>query len=115
MKSFRVIDFLRRLDTEVYLWIAGLFYLAAIDPTVEPHFSFCLFKYLGFAYCPGCGLGRSVSYLLHGNLTQSIHAHILGVIALPILLHRIVVLVMQSFTQSQPKGISNAEYLPDIA
>jgi hypothetical protein len=36
--------------------------------------------------------------LLHGELQQSIHAHPLGIIALPILMHRIVVLFRVAFT-----------------
>jgi hypothetical protein len=40
--------------------------------------SLCLFKWIGFDHCPGCGLGRSVHLLLHGSFTESFNAHLLG-------------------------------------
>jgi hypothetical protein len=91
-------DILRRLNPEAWIWLFGLFFLACVTPSGDPHYSFCLFKNLGISFCPGCGLGRSISLLLHGQVLQSIHAHPLGIIALPILMHRIVVLFRYSFT-----------------
>ncbi|MBI5471170.1 MAG: DUF2752 domain-containing protein [Ignavibacteriae bacterium] len=78
---------------ELAIWICGLLYLAVIDPHDGGHFALCPLKNLGFAFCPGCGLGASVSYLLHCEVSQSFHTHPLGAFALIVLLHRIVTLI----------------------
>ncbi|HUZ61922.1 MAG TPA: DUF2752 domain-containing protein [Hanamia sp.] len=87
---------------ELTAWIAALVSLAFMDPSVSPHYSFCIFKNLGFKYCPGCGLGHSISYLFHGNLHASFSAHPLGVFALCVILFRIYKLVsLHIFSQSK--------------
>ena len=63
MRLFRFI----RDHLELLLWSGGLVFLALMDPGRPPLFDFCLFKRLGVPFCPGCGLGRSISYFLHGN------------------------------------------------
>lgn len=60
-----------------------------MDPGQSTHYSFCLFKFLGIPFCPGCGLGHSISFLLHGNLYASFSAHPLGIFAVPVILFRI--------------------------
>lgn len=94
----KAVDVLRRLNPEAWMWMFGLLFLACVTPSGDPHYSLCLFKNLGISFCPGCGLGRSISFLLHGQVLQSIHAHPLGIIALAILMRRIVVLFRYSFT-----------------
>lgn len=74
---------------EVTAWIVGLVLLACMPPTTDIHYSFCFFKFLGIRYCPGCGLGHSISYLFHGNLKQSFSAHPLGLFAVIVILARI--------------------------
>ncbi|MBN8546629.1 MAG: DUF2752 domain-containing protein [Ignavibacteria bacterium] len=81
---------------EVTIWVAAIFYLFFYDPFKESDFTFCIYSNLGFEYCPGCGLGRSVSYLLHGEPGLSWETHKLGLLALPMLLYRIVQI---SYTQ----------------
>jgi hypothetical protein len=44
---------------------------------------------------PGCGLGHSISYLLHGDTVNSFHAHWLGIPALTGIAHRIYSLIKQ--------------------
>ncbi|MEW5800248.1 MAG: DUF2752 domain-containing protein [Bacteroidota bacterium] len=68
-------------------------YLVLIDPVAIQQFSLCPLHTLGFESCPGCGLGRSISYALRGNITASFSMHILGIPAIGIILHRIVTLV----------------------
>jgi Protein of unknown function (DUF2752) len=82
---------------ELCTWIAGLFLLAIMNPAGTPHFSLCLFKWAGLSFCPGCGLGHSISWLFHGNLTQSLQAHPLGIFALAVLLLRIFTLIKNNF------------------
>ncbi|MBE7178788.1 MAG: DUF2752 domain-containing protein [Mucilaginibacter polytrichastri] len=74
---------------EPLIFISALLYLALTDP-VAGHFSFCIFSHLGIL-CPGCGLGRSVSQILHGQISSSLNAHLLGLPALMLLLHRIFI------------------------
>ena len=48
---------------------------------------------MGFKWCPGCGIGHSIAWLLHGNIKNSLHAHWLGIPALVLIVYRIVVLI----------------------
>jgi hypothetical protein len=77
---------------ELTFWIAALILLALMPTGTDPHYSFCLFKMMGFKFCPGCGLGHSISYLFHGNIKASFSAHPLGIFAVIILLFRIYTL-----------------------
>ena len=56
---------------------------------------------MGFNWCPGCGLGHSIAFLLHGDIRNSWHAHWLGVPALVIIVYRIVELVRMNLTSPQ--------------
>lgn len=60
--------------------VAGIFALAWVLPSVSSinELNFCAVKsFLGIP-CPGCGLTRSISALVHGQLRASIDAHPLG-------------------------------------
>ena len=74
---------------ELAAWVLALTSLALMDPGTNTHYSFCLFKFLGIKYCPGCGLGHSISFLFHGNFKASINAHPLGIFALIVIVTRI--------------------------
>lgn len=87
-----------KLHPEAVLWLFALLYLAVSNPFIESAFTLCPLKNLGFQYCPGCGLGRSVSFLLHGELAQSLQSHILGIPATMILLFRAFSLLSQKLT-----------------
>lgn len=75
-------------------------YLAMINPS-ESHFSFCLFNRLGFTWCPGCGIGHSISYLLHGDVIKSFQTHMLGTFALLVIVYRILQLIKNKFKTNQ--------------
>ena len=81
------------LPIEAVIWTAGLIGLAIYNPFEGQHLSVCVFDNLGFRYCPGCGIGRSVSFLLHGDVRASFEAHPLGFIAILLLSFRIGKLV----------------------
>jgi hypothetical protein len=83
------------INIEVLVFSGGLLFLALINPS-QDHFSVCLFNLAGLDFCPGCGLGRSVSYLLHLNIHESLKTHILGIPAFIIILYRIVYLIKNS-------------------
>jgi uncharacterized membrane protein len=84
---------------ELVVWVAALLILAAINPASETHYSLCVFKWAGFSFCPGCGLGHSISWLFHGDIEQSFHAHPLGIFAVAVLLYRIFFLLKININQ----------------
>jgi Protein of unknown function (DUF2752) len=61
--------------------------------TNEEHFTLCAFRLLGFKHCPGCGIGRSIHALMHGDLAASWHHHWFGIPALLIIIARIFSLI----------------------
>ena len=83
---------LRRIPPEAAIWAAGLVALACTGPNAEGLFGLCLFKAMGFSFCPGCGLGHAVAHLFRGDFMLSFQAHPLGVFAVGMLGHRIVTL-----------------------
>ncbi|MFD2324413.1 DUF2752 domain-containing protein [Mucilaginibacter galii] len=86
-------------NIELIFWLTALLSLAIFNPASQIHFSLCVFKLLGVTWCPGCGIGHAISWLLHGNLHASFKAHWLGLPALAIIFYRIYSLIlMQMFT-----------------
>jgi hypothetical protein len=84
-----LINFLKK-NLELIFWIAAMIALAAANPSAASHYTLCPFKLMGITWCPGCGIGHAISWLLHGNLANSWHAHWFGVPALGIIGYRIV-------------------------
>jgi hypothetical protein len=96
---------------ELIFWVCGLTWLAFISPSAASHFSLCPLKALGFTWCPGCGLGHSISFLFHGNIKASFHAHWFGIPALLIILYRIFTLWKLRFSHKKAgELVSNTEY-----
>jgi hypothetical protein len=91
---------IRKINLEAIVWLGGLLALALMNPDGTQHYSLCIFKNLGFKYCPGCGLGHSISYFLHGELNRSLQAHPLGIVATIILVSRSISLLRMSFGRS---------------
>ncbi|RFZ83506.1 DUF2752 domain-containing protein [Mucilaginibacter terrenus] len=81
--------------------------LAFTNPAGHSHFSLCPLKLLGFGWCPGCGLGHSISYLFRGDVRGSFHAHWLGIPAVAIILYRIYSLIKRKhvFTDMQKQEL----------
>ncbi|MGZ3753422.1 MAG: DUF2752 domain-containing protein [Mucilaginibacter sp.] len=86
---------------ELIFWVAALISLAFSDPSGPGHFSLCPLKAMGITWCPGCGLGHSISWLFHGNIVNSWHAHWLGIPALGIILYRIYNLTIQRIREQR--------------
>jgi hypothetical protein len=78
---------------ELSFWIIALTSLALMQPDEDVHYSFCIFKLAGFTFCPGCGLGHSISYLFHGYIKTSFTTHPLGIFAVLLILLRIYTLL----------------------
>jgi len=86
----KIINIVRFLDWELIIWLGGLCYLALLNPDSSGHFSLCPFKNLGFHFCPGCGLGQSISLFFHGRFEESLRTHPLGILAFIVLFSRII-------------------------
>ena len=82
----------KKLPLELMMWSAALILLALLHPSPN-HFTLCPLENMGIYWCPGCGLGRSISYLLHGEIKSSIQQHWFGIPALYILIYRILQLL----------------------
>ena len=78
-----------------------------INPAKQ-HLTICVFHYLGASWCPGCGIGRSISYLLHGDWQNSISTHWLGTFALLIIVYRILQLIINQ--KQKQNFMENAFY-----
>ena len=87
---------------EPTIWITALILLAATDPAGSLHVSLCPLANLGFDFCPGCGLGHSISYAMKGQVLASFSAHPLGFFAIGILLYRSFIVIRLNF-QTQNK------------
>ena len=48
----------------------------------------CLFSLVGIDNCPGCGLGKSISMIFHGDFVGSFNAHPLGIPAILLIVKR---------------------------
>ncbi|MBT8380399.1 MAG: DUF2752 domain-containing protein [Ignavibacteria bacterium] len=81
------------IGLEAFIWISGLLYLIFINSPELSHFTICPISNLGFDFCPGCGLGNSISFLFKGNLEASIYSHPLGIIAFVVIVTRIISLI----------------------
>ncbi|OKS88983.1 DUF2752 domain-containing protein [Mucilaginibacter polytrichastri] len=78
---------------ELIFWIMAIMALGLCNPATGSHFTLCPLKLLGFGWCPGCGIGHAITYLLHGDTGKSFKAHWLGLPALAIILYRICNLI----------------------
>ncbi|MBS2211130.1 DUF2752 domain-containing protein [Carboxylicivirga mesophila] len=78
----------RNSHLEAYFWLIALVSLAFSSPDNATHYTLCIFKNLGFDFCPGCGLGHGIAYLFRGQLLESWQAHPLALLAVVILVVR---------------------------
>jgi hypothetical protein len=92
---FRAILLFMFNSLEAIIWLAALTALATAPPS-DSHFTLCPLKNAGFQFCPGCGLGHSITLIFHGDFASSIQMHPLGFIALGILSWRIVTVFRNS-------------------
>ena len=99
MNFKRGIKTLRQWNWELIIWTGGMVWLAFFVNPDHITWSLCPLKNLGFEHCPGCGLGRSVSYLLHGEFEESFQVHPLGGFALIMLTYRIIQLARLEITE----------------
>lgn len=84
-----------RIPLELVCWTVALIGFALAEPIYpqqENHFSFCPLAAAGIDWCPGCGLGRSMTLFLHGKWAYGYQQHWLGGPAVLLITGRIYVL-----------------------
>lgn len=81
---------------EIAAFSLGLLLLALMDPEITSGPGLCLLENTGFAYCPGDGLGHSISYLFRGKFYSAMHSNILGPFAIVIIGGRIGYLIRKN-------------------
>ncbi|MBL0095491.1 MAG: DUF2752 domain-containing protein [Bacteroidetes bacterium] len=86
----------RKAPFELIVWTTAIVYLALINPE-EQHISLCLLHLIGMPWCPGCGIGHAISFLLHGEVMSSFRSHPLGLFALVVLVSRIIKLIKMEY------------------
>lgn len=74
---------------EALVWLCVLIAFAFTQVPQVEHFTLCLFHHAGLHWCPGCGIGRSMILLLHGNIAGSIAIHPFGIPAVILMIERI--------------------------
>jgi hypothetical protein len=85
---------LTQFPLELLIWVIALVLLYNLDLQDKEANSFCPIHNAGFNWCPGCGLGRSIGLLMHGNIHASIEMHWLGIPTFFILVYRIINLII---------------------
>lgn len=86
-------------------WIAlisGLLLGAFLDPFSQAS-SICPIDRMGFDFCPGCGLGKSVAFAARGHLSASFQSHPLGLFAILVIVARIGSIFRRNYNFNQPK------------
>ena len=101
--------YIKSFPLELFFWVLALILLATANPH-EHHFTFCPLANLGITWCPGCGLGRSITALFHGDVSASFSYHWFGIPSLILITYRIYQLTKQLFNKQ--KGF-NLKYKED--
>lgn len=84
-----ITDRLSQFPLELIFWIGSIVAILTIDPSVSNHFTLCPLENLGFDWCPGCGLGRSMNLLARGEFQASWSMHPLAMLAYVVIFSRI--------------------------
>lgn len=99
MKAIK--KYVKAVPLEAWMWIGALLYLVFVNPYKTQSFTFCPFHNMGIEHCPGCGLGRSISFIYHGDIIHSFGAHPLGIFALIVIIYRIIDLIRNKYQTTQ--------------
>lgn len=84
-------------NLEAFIWIAAIICFALAPVQSGGHFTICPLSLAGFEHCPGCGLGRAMILLLHGQVAESFSMHPLAILALSVFVVRIVIVFRNYF------------------
>ncbi|QQL51584.1 DUF2752 domain-containing protein [Mucilaginibacter ginkgonis] len=93
---------------ELIFWLMAIVALGVTNPGSDSHFVLCPLRLMGITWCPGCGIGHAISYLIHGDIGNSLKAHWLGIPALFVTFYRIWSLIcIQIFKFKELKTYSH--------
>ena len=92
-------DFIKK-HLEWFVFSAGLILLAVMSPE-NAGTSLCFFETIGISFCPGEGLGHSISYTFRGNFSSAFQAHLAGPAAVIILTGRIIYIWQNLYQESK--------------
>jgi hypothetical protein len=98
----------RIIGLEAAIWIGALLYLAFLHTPGKTHFTICPINNLGFDFCPGCGLGNSISLIFQAEIYNSFLSHPLGLLALTVLIIRIIQLIKNNWSNYGKHLTTNA-------
>ncbi|MDZ7660273.1 DUF2752 domain-containing protein [Fodinibius sp.] len=98
-----IITYLYRNYFEIAAFSVGLLLLALMDPKTASGPGLCLLENLGFQYCPGDGLGHSISFIIRGEFDNALEANILGPFALIVLSGRVFYLFSKNYLNHNNK------------
>jgi hypothetical protein len=99
--------YIKKIDLEALFWLAAFIYLSLINPYTPKHLDLCLFSLVGIENCPGCGLGKSISMIFHGDFIGSFNSHPLGIPAILLIVKRIYKLIKNKINFSNKMEILN--------
>ena len=85
--------------------LAGAVVLYVFDPATSRLYPPCTFHMLTGLYCPGCGAGRAMHQLLHGNLLRALDLNPLLVLALPLVVYEGFAQVMLWLFNRRPRRL----------
>jgi hypothetical protein len=91
-------------------WTIALVFLYAMDSDSVSS-SLCLFRFMGFENCPGCGLGHAIREALHLNFSKSVEAHIMGIPAA----FTLIFFIIRTFISSIKQIRHGSETANDVA
>ncbi len=97
----RISYYIKFIEWEAVLWVVALSYLLFINPYEVQRFTLCPFHNIGIENCPGCGLGRSISFFYHFDFINSFKTHPLGLFAFAIISIRIIGLTKKMISKYQ--------------
>lgn len=83
--------------SEWVIFGAGLLLLGLMNPD-SVGTSLCMFDLIGLEYCPGEGLGHSISYTFRGDFTAALESHLAGPLAVVVLGLRILYIWKEMIT-----------------
>lgn len=85
----KITQWYSKLPVELIFWISSLVAVVLLEPAESAHVSLCPLSQLGIDWCPGCGLGRSMSLLAKGDFQASWEMHPLAALAYVVIFSRI--------------------------
>lgn len=79
---------IKAIPLELIIWLSAFGLLYNLDTSTDQT-TICPVHHLGFKWCPGCGLGRSINLFFHGQFKASFAMHWMGIPVIIVLSYRI--------------------------